>query len=57
MCIRDSLTGNNVYTDETEILQGTLQVSGGNAIGDNSIVSLNAYQDTTLQLLLSLIHI
>jgi fibronectin-binding autotransporter adhesin len=45
------LTGNNVYTDETEILQGTLQVSGGNAIGDNSIVSLNAYQDTTLQLL------
>ena len=45
------LTGNNVYTDETEILQGTLQVSGGNAIGDSSIVSLNAYQDTTLQLL------
>ena len=45
------LTGNNVYTDETEILQGTLQVSGGNAIGDNSTVSLNAYQDTTLQLL------
>lgn len=45
------LTGNNFYTDETEILQGTLQVSGGNAIGDNSIVSLNAYQDTTLQLL------
>ncbi len=45
------LTGNNVYTDETEILQGTLQVSGGNAIGDNSIVSLNAYLDTTLELL------
>lgn len=45
------LTGNNFYTDETEILQGTLQVSGGNAIGDNSIVSLGAYQDTTLQLL------
>lgn len=45
------LTGNNVYTDETEILQGTLQVAGGNAIGDSSIVSLNAYQDTTLQLL------
>ena len=45
------LTGNNFYTDETEILQGTLQVSGGNAIGDSSIVSLSAYQDTTLQLL------
>lgn len=45
------LTGNNYYTDETEILQGTLQVFGGNAIGDNSIVSLNAYQNTTLELL------
>lgn len=45
------LSGNNTYTDETEILEGTLQVSGGNAIGDNSLVSLNAYRNTTLELL------
>jgi autotransporter-associated beta strand protein len=45
------LSGNNFYTDETEILQGILQVSGGNAIGDNSTVSLAANRNTTLQLL------
>ncbi len=45
------LTGQNVYTDETEIQEGTLQVSGGNAIGDFSIVTLSNSRDTTLELL------
>ncbi|MCB1203857.1 MAG: autotransporter-associated beta strand repeat-containing protein [Verrucomicrobiae bacterium] len=45
------LTGNNVYTDETEIQEGTLQVAGGNAIGDTSIVTLASNRDTTFQLL------
>lgn len=45
------LSGNNTYADETDIQAGTLQVAGGNAIGDNSIVSLNIYRNTTLELL------
>ena len=45
------LTGQNVYTDETEIQEGTLQVSGGNAIGDTSIVTLSGSRNTTLELL------
>lgn len=45
------LTGNNVYTDETELQDGTLQVFGGNAIGDTSLVTLADDHATTLQLL------
>jgi len=45
------LTGNNVYTDETEIQDGTLKVFGGNAIGDTSLVTLADDHATTLQLL------
>lgn len=45
------LSGNNTYTDETNIFEGTLQVSGGNAIGDYSTVDLATTRDTTLQLL------
>lgn len=45
------LTGQNVYSDETEILEGTLQVSGGNAIGDTSIVTLSNSRASTLELL------
>lgn len=47
------LTGNNSYTGATEIQFGTLQVGGGNAIGDNSPVNLAIYEDSTLQLLAS----
>jgi autotransporter-associated beta strand protein len=45
------LSGQNTYTGLTEIQNGTLQVSGGNAIGDNSLVTLGAGRDSTLQLL------
>jgi autotransporter-associated beta strand protein len=45
------LTGNNVYTGVTEIQNGTLEVSGGNAIGDNSPVTLSDDIPTTLKLL------
>lgn len=45
------LTGNNVYSGLTEIQNGTLQVSGGNAIGDTSIVTLSASRESTLELL------
>jgi autotransporter-associated beta strand protein len=45
------LSGNNTFTDELNIFQGTLQVTGGNAIGDTSLVTLNAYRNTTLELL------
>jgi autotransporter-associated beta strand protein len=45
------LTGNNVYNGYTEVQNGTLQLGGGNAIGDTSPVILAANRNTTLQLL------
>jgi autotransporter-associated beta strand protein len=45
------LSGNNNYNQETEIHDGTLQVSGGNAISDVSIVTLAANRNSTLELL------
>jgi len=45
------LSGNNFYTGATTIQNGTLQVSGGNGIGDTSIVTLATGRNTTLQLL------
>lgn len=45
------LGGNNVYTGVTEIQNGILQVSGGNAIGDTSLVTLAANRNSTLELL------
>ncbi len=44
------LTGNNTYTDETEIQEGTLQVNG-TSIGDTSPVNLADDHVATLQLL------
>lgn len=44
------LTGNNVYTGETEIQEGTLQVNG-TSIGDTSPVNLADDHVNTLQLL------
>jgi autotransporter-associated beta strand protein len=45
------LSGNNVYSGGTEIQDGVLQVSGGNAIGDTSLVTLATYTNSTLRLL------
>lgn len=45
------LSGNNVYTGTTEIQNGILQLSGGNAIGDTSLVTLATYRNSTLELL------
>lgn len=45
------LSGRNVYTGVTEIQEGTLQVSGGNAIGDISLVTLADDRYNMLQLL------
>ncbi|WP_395750690.1 autotransporter-associated beta strand repeat-containing protein [Prosthecobacter sp.] len=45
------LSGRNVYTGATEIQNGTLQVSGGNAIGDTSLVTLADDHFNMLQLL------
>lgn len=42
---------NNNFNQETSINEGTLQVSGGNAISDISIVGLALNRDTTLELL------
>ena len=47
------LSGQNSYTGLTEILDGTLALSGGTAIGDSSLVSLSATRASTLQLLAS----
>lgn len=44
------LTGNNTYTGYTEIQEGTLQISGGNAIGDGSLVVLASNRDTVIEL-------
>ncbi|MCB1228570.1 MAG: autotransporter-associated beta strand repeat-containing protein [Verrucomicrobiales bacterium] len=45
------LSGLNTYTGATDIQSGTLQVGGGNAIGDSSPVNLATYEDSTLELL------
>lgn len=45
------LGGNNIYTGLTEIQNGTLQLNGGNAIGDTSIVTLSGARDSKLELL------
>jgi fibronectin-binding autotransporter adhesin len=45
------LTGNNSYTGATKILSGTLQVSGGNAIGDTSPIAFSVEHDSVLELL------
>jgi autotransporter-associated beta strand protein len=45
------LSGNNVYSGATDIQNGTLQIGGGNAIGDTSQVILSTNRDTTLELL------
>ena len=45
------LTGNNTYTGYTEIQNGTLRISGGNAIGDSSLVTLADDHVVTLELL------
>ncbi len=45
------LSGNNVYSGSTDLQNGILQLIGGNAIGDNSLVNLSADKATTLQLL------
>ncbi len=47
------LSGQNTYTGVTEIQNGTLALSGGNAIGDTSMVTLGVGRDSTLQLLAS----
>lgn len=44
------LSGNNVYTGGTDIMEGTLQVNG-TGIGDNSLVTLALSRPTTLELL------
>lgn len=45
------LSGNNAYTGQTSIQNATLQISGGNAIGDTSVVTLASNRNSTLQLL------
>lgn len=45
------LSGNNSYIGYTEIQNGTLQVGGGNAIGDTSLVTLSSSRNSILQLL------
>ena len=45
------LSGTNTYTGTTDINNGILQVSGGDAIGDTSLVTLAAARNSTLQLL------
>jgi autotransporter-associated beta strand protein len=47
------LSGNNTYAGVTEIQDGTLQLFGGSAIGDNSLITFATYRPTTLQLLAS----
>jgi autotransporter-associated beta strand protein len=45
------LSGNNSYTGTTRLMSGTIQVSGGKAIGDTSSISISSAQDTVLELL------
>ena len=44
-------SANNFYTGTTSVLGGTLQVSGGNAIGDRSSLVVGGGQTSTLELL------
>lgn len=44
-------SANNFYSGITSVLGGTLQVSGGGAIGDNSTVIVGGGQTSTLELL------
>ena len=44
------LSGNNVYTGQTQLQNGTLILQGGNSIGDTSLVTIGVYRDTILQL-------
>ncbi len=45
------LSGDNTTTGLTEVQNGILQVSGGNALGDSALVTLSDDKTTTLQLL------
>ena len=45
------LSGNNPFTGQLQIMGGTLQVTGGNAIGDTSLVTLADDRVNTLSLL------
>ncbi|MDP2325309.1 MAG: autotransporter-associated beta strand repeat-containing protein, partial [Gammaproteobacteria bacterium] len=47
------LSGNNTSTGLTDVQNGILQISGGSAIGDTSLVSLSDDKATTFQLLAS----
>jgi len=44
------LSGDNVYTGQTQIQNGTLVLSGGNAIGNTSLVTLAGNRNSTIQL-------
>jgi autotransporter-associated beta strand protein len=44
-------SANNFYSGTTSVLGGTLQVSGGGAIGDNSTLIIGGGQTSTLELL------
>lgn len=46
-----ALSGNNNYTGQTQIMSGLVQVAGGNAIGDTSVVTLADDRVSGLQLL------
>ncbi len=45
------LSGNNVFTGQLQLQNGTLELSGGNAVGDNSVVTLSDDRVSTLRLL------
>lgn len=45
------LSGKNVYTGQTRVQNGILRLSGGNAIGDTSLVTLATTNNATLELL------
>ena len=47
------LSGNSASTGAVSVQNGVLQLSGGNAIGDTSIVTLASNRNSTLQLLAS----
>ncbi len=45
------LSGNNTATGDFTVLEGTVRLTGGNAIGDTSRVTLANHRPTTIQLL------
>lgn len=45
------LSGFNTYTGQTQLQAGTLEVTGGNALGDTSLLTMADDQFTTLRLL------